>query len=124
MLDPSRSDLLAAVAGSGTMGRGIVQALAQCGLRVRVYDAQAGAAARAKDAIAKALAGVVAKGRPARAGDGTQEKPPEQPVPMIRDSAGFVAQRVVAHIVNVGCGSPSPWLARRARLGVSLLTPE
>jgi 3-hydroxybutyryl-CoA dehydrogenase len=63
MLDPSRSDLLAGVAGSGTMGRGIVQVLAQCGARVRVYDAQAGAAAKAKDAIAKALAGVVAKGR-------------------------------------------------------------
>ncbi len=100
------------------------------------------------------------------------------PVSVIRDSAGFVAQRVVAHIVNVGCDiaqqriaspedldsavmlglgypkgplgmgdavgapkilaileamqsfygepryRPSPWLKRRARLGVSLLTPE
>jgi 3-hydroxybutyryl-CoA dehydrogenase len=100
------------------------------------------------------------------------------PVSVIRDSAGFVAQRVVAHIVNVACDivqmricspedldravllglgypkgplamgdaagagrilavleamhalyqepryRPSPWLRRRARLGVSLLTPE
>jgi len=100
------------------------------------------------------------------------------PVSVIRDSAGFVAQRVVAHIVNVGCDivqqriatpedldaavtlglaypkgplamgdaagapkilavleamhafyrepryRPSPWLQRRARLGVSLLSPE
>jgi 3-hydroxybutyryl-CoA dehydrogenase len=100
------------------------------------------------------------------------------PVSVIRDSAGFVAQRVVAHIVNVGCDiaqqriatpedldsavmlglgypkgplamgdaiggakvlaileamqsfyrepryRPSPWLKRRARLGVSLLTKE
>src|SRR5688500_7076555 len=100
------------------------------------------------------------------------------PVSVIRDSAGFVAQRVVAHIVNVGCDMmqmricapedldravmlglsyprgplamgdaigpakvlaileamhdfyqepryrPSPWLKRRAKLGVSLLTPE
>jgi 3-hydroxybutyryl-CoA dehydrogenase len=100
------------------------------------------------------------------------------PVSVIRDSPGFVAQRVVAHIVNVGCDiaqmriaspedldravvlglgyprgplamgdavgpaklllilealhdfyqepryRPSPWLKRRARLGVSLLTPE
>jgi len=100
------------------------------------------------------------------------------PVSLIRDSAGFIAQRVVAHIVNVGCDivqqriaspedldsavmlglgypkgplgmgdavgapkilaileamqafygesryRPSPWLKRRARLGVSLLTPE
>jgi 3-hydroxybutyryl-CoA dehydrogenase len=100
------------------------------------------------------------------------------PVSVIHDSPGFVAQRVSAMIVNVGCDiaqqriatpsdidravtlglgypkgplamgdgigpetvlsilralhdfygdpryRPSPWLARRARLGVSLLTPE
>jgi len=100
------------------------------------------------------------------------------PVSVIKDSPGFFAQRVVAHIVNVGCDiaqqniatpedldravvlglgyphgplamgdavgparilavleamydfykepryRPSPWLTRRARLGVSLLTPE
>jgi 3-hydroxybutyryl-CoA dehydrogenase len=100
------------------------------------------------------------------------------PVSVINDSPGFVAQRVVAHIVNVGCDivqmriaspadldravvlglgyprgplamgdsigankilavvesmhdffqepryRPSPWLKRRAQLGVSLLTPE
>jgi 3-hydroxybutyryl-CoA dehydrogenase len=100
------------------------------------------------------------------------------PVSVINDSPGFVAQRVVAHIVNVGCDiaqmriaspadldravmlglgypkgpltmgdalgpkrvlevlralhdlyqepryRPSPWLRRRAELGVSLTTPE
>jgi 3-hydroxybutyryl-CoA dehydrogenase len=100
------------------------------------------------------------------------------PVSVIRDSAGFVAQRVVAHIVNIGCDivqqricspqdldaavtlglgyphgplawgdaigparvleilerlqacygdpryRPSPWLKRRAALGLSLLTSE
>ena len=100
------------------------------------------------------------------------------PVSLVRDSPGFVAQRVVAHVVNVGCDiaqmriaapgdldravvlglgyprgplamgdavgaakllsiltslhdfyqepryRPSPWLKRRARLGVSLLTEE
>ena len=100
------------------------------------------------------------------------------PVTVIHDSPGFVAQRVLAIIVNIGCDivqqrvttpeeldravtlglgypkgplawgdalgpqkilaildamyefyrdpryRPSPWLARRARLGVSLLTPE
>jgi 3-hydroxybutyryl-CoA dehydrogenase len=66
MLDVSRSDLSAGVAGSGTMGRGIVQVLAQCGARVRVFDAQPGAAARAKEAIGKALAGQVQKGRVAQ----------------------------------------------------------
>jgi len=99
-------------------------------------------------------------------------------VTVIHDSPGFVAQRVLAHIVNIGCDiaqqriatpedidravslglgypkgplawgdalgphrvvtvlrelfdfyqdpryRPSPWLKRRARLGVSLLTPE
>jgi 3-hydroxybutyryl-CoA dehydrogenase len=101
-----------------------------------------------------------------------------RPVSVIRDSPGFVAQRVLAHIVNVGCDimqqriaspadidaavrlglgypkgplelgdalgpakvlatlrglqeasgdpryRPSPWLARRAALGVSLTTAE
>ena len=100
------------------------------------------------------------------------------PVTVIHDSPGFVAQRIVAMIVNIGCDMaqqriasppdidravklgpahphgpltfgdelgasrvlailtaiggfygdpryrPSPWLTRRARLGVSLLTPE
>jgi 3-hydroxybutyryl-CoA dehydrogenase len=100
------------------------------------------------------------------------------PVSLIHDAAGLVAQRVVAHIVNIGCDiaqmriaapedldravvlglnyprgplamgdavgaakilavleamhefyqdpryRPSPWLRRRARLGVSLLTAE
>jgi 3-hydroxybutyryl-CoA dehydrogenase len=101
-----------------------------------------------------------------------------KPVTVIRDSPGFVAQRVVAHIVNIACDiaqqriatpddvdkavrlglaypkgplawgdavgaarilavvtalhdfykdpryRPSPWLTRRAKLGVSLLTAE
>jgi 3-hydroxybutyryl-CoA dehydrogenase len=101
-----------------------------------------------------------------------------QPVVVINDSPGFVAQRVVAQIVNIGCGvaqraiatpadidkatklglgypfgplewgdrlgalrvlfilerlqafyaepryRPSPWLKRRARLGLSLSAPE
>ncbi len=100
------------------------------------------------------------------------------PVSVIRDSSGFVAQRVIAQIVNIACDiaqpriaspgdidaavilglayprgplawgdaigpasilgilealrdfygdpryRPSPWLKRRARLGVSLLTAE
>jgi 3-hydroxybutyryl-CoA dehydrogenase len=101
-----------------------------------------------------------------------------KPVTVIKDSPGFVAQRVVAHIVNIACDiaqqriatpddidkavrlglaypkgplawgdavgaarilavvtalydfykdpryRPSPWLTRRAKLGVSLLTAE
>src|SRR5882672_9193713 len=63
MLDASRSDLVAAVAGAGTMGRGIVQVLAQCGARTLVYDAQPGAAAMAKDAIGQSLGKLAEKGR-------------------------------------------------------------
>lgn len=63
MLDASRSDLVAGVAGAGTMGRGIAQVLAQCGARTLVFDAQPGAARRAKDTIARALGKLVEKGR-------------------------------------------------------------
>jgi 3-hydroxybutyryl-CoA dehydrogenase len=63
MLDVSRSDLVAAVAGAGTMGRGIAQVLAQCGVRTLLYDAQPGAAQRGLDSIAQALAKLAEKGR-------------------------------------------------------------
>src|SRR5205085_7138805 len=63
MLDVSRKDLIAGVAGSGTMGRGIVQVLAQCGVRVLVFDAKAGAGQAAKESIAGSLAKLVEKGR-------------------------------------------------------------
>jgi len=63
MLDIHRSDLVAGVAGSGTMGRGIAQVLAQCGVRTLVFDSKPGAAQAAKDAIGKSLAGLVQKGR-------------------------------------------------------------
>src|SRR3954469_14373332 len=55
MLDVSRRDLVAAVAGAGTMGRGIAQVLAQGGARTLVYDAQPGAAQKAKASIGQAL---------------------------------------------------------------------
>jgi 3-hydroxybutyryl-CoA dehydrogenase len=63
MLDASRSDLVAGVAGAGTMGRGIAQVLAQCGVRTLLYDAQPGAAGKARDAVAQALGKLVEKGR-------------------------------------------------------------
>lgn len=63
MLDIQRPDLVAGVAGSGTMGRGIVQVLAQCGVRTLVFDAKPGAAHQAREAIAKSLATLVQKGR-------------------------------------------------------------
>jgi 3-hydroxybutyryl-CoA dehydrogenase len=63
MLDASRSDLVAGVAGAGTMGRGIAQVLAQCGVRTLVFDAQPGAAQKAKDSVSQALGKLVEKGR-------------------------------------------------------------
>jgi 3-hydroxybutyryl-CoA dehydrogenase len=63
MLDIQRPDLVAGVAGSGTMGRGIAQVLAQCGVRTLLFDTKPGAAQQAKDAVAKSLAGLVQKGR-------------------------------------------------------------
>jgi 3-hydroxybutyryl-CoA dehydrogenase len=63
LLDPKRSDLVAGVAGAGTMGRGIAQVLAQCGARTLLFDAQPGAARKAKDSIAQALGKLVEKGR-------------------------------------------------------------
>ena len=63
MLDPQRSDLVAGVVGAGTRGRGIAPVLAQCGARTPIYDAQPGAAQKAKDAIAQSLGRLVEKGR-------------------------------------------------------------
>src|SRR5712692_4829885 len=49
------------------MGRGIAQVLAQCGARTLLFDAQPGAARKAKDALAQSLDKLVEKGRLTRA---------------------------------------------------------
>ena len=67
MLDVSRADLVAGVAGSGTMGRGIVQVLARCGLRTLVFDAQSGAAQKARASIGQAFERLIERGRLQRA---------------------------------------------------------
>jgi 3-hydroxybutyryl-CoA dehydrogenase len=56
-------DLVVAVFGAGTMGRGIAQVCAQAGIKTLLSDTRAGAVAEARAAIDKALEGVVAKGR-------------------------------------------------------------
>jgi 3-hydroxybutyryl-CoA dehydrogenase len=63
LLDPSRADLVAGVAGSGTMGRGIAQVLAQSGVRTLVFDAQPGAAHKARESIAQTLNRLVERGK-------------------------------------------------------------
>ena len=63
MVDFSGSDLTVGVVGAGTMGRGIAQVLAQGGARTLVFDAQPGAAEKARSAIGEALARMAEKGR-------------------------------------------------------------
>lgn len=54
---------VAAVVGCGAMGRGIAQLLAQAGLAVRLFDAQAGAAEAARATIAADLDKLAARGK-------------------------------------------------------------
>src|SRR5688500_1488750 len=63
MLDISRGDLIAGVVGSGTMGRGIVQVLAQSGVRTRVFDAQPGAEATARSFLKESLSKLAERGK-------------------------------------------------------------
>ena len=51
------------VVGTGVMGRGIAQAVAQAGLRVLMFDAQAGAAVSARTAVGGILARLIERGR-------------------------------------------------------------
>ena len=61
--DLAQPDLIVAVCGAGTMGRGIAQLCAQAGLKTLMFDARDGAVKEAIAAIGKALDGVVQKGR-------------------------------------------------------------
>jgi 3-hydroxybutyryl-CoA dehydrogenase len=61
--DLQRPDLVAAVIGAGTMGRGIAQLCAQAGLTTLLFDSRDGAVKQAIAAIDKALDGLVSKGR-------------------------------------------------------------
>ena len=61
--DLSRPDLISAVFGTGTMGRGIAQLCAQAGLTTLLFDSNGGAVTQAIAAIDKGLEGLVSKGR-------------------------------------------------------------
>lgn len=61
--DPNRADVTVGVVGTGSMGRGIMQVSAQGGMRVIAFDEKPGAAAAARDYIAKMLARSVEKGQ-------------------------------------------------------------
>ncbi len=62
-IDLLKSDLVVAVFGAGTMGRGIAQVCAQAGMTTLLYDARDGAVDEALAAVEKGLDGQVAKGR-------------------------------------------------------------
>jgi 3-hydroxybutyryl-CoA dehydrogenase len=61
--DLTRPDLVTAVFGAGTMGRGIAQLCAQAGLDTLLFDSRPGAVEEAIAAIGKGLDGLVSKGR-------------------------------------------------------------
>ncbi|HWK95791.1 MAG TPA: 3-hydroxyacyl-CoA dehydrogenase [Pseudolabrys sp.] len=61
--DLTKPDLVVAVFGAGTMGRGIAQVCAQAGIETLLYDARAGAVDEAIAAVGKGLDGQVAKVR-------------------------------------------------------------
>jgi len=63
VVDLSKSDLVVAVIGTGTMGRGIAQVCAQAGLTCLLFDSREGAVNEAIAAIDKGLEGLVSKGR-------------------------------------------------------------
>ena len=62
-LDATRSDLVVGIIGTGTMGRGIAQIATAAGCRVLLEDARPGAAAEARDAVAKTLGRLAEKGK-------------------------------------------------------------
>lgn len=61
--EPAHGIAQAGVIGTGTMGQGIAQVLAQAGVEVRLHDQNPEAVARAIDSIGRALAQQVARGR-------------------------------------------------------------
>ncbi len=62
-LDANRSDLVFGMVGTGAMGRGIAQIAAAAGCTVILVDSRAGAAAEARDHVAKMLGRLAEKGK-------------------------------------------------------------
>ena len=61
--DATKKDLVIAVIGTGTMGRGIVQVSAAGGMKVIAYDEKPGGAQAAKDFVGKMLERAAEKGQ-------------------------------------------------------------
>ncbi|MFN0301011.1 MAG: 3-hydroxyacyl-CoA dehydrogenase [Burkholderiales bacterium] len=74
-IDATKPDLKVGVVGTGTMGRGIAQIVAQAGIETRMFDANPGAVDAARASIADVLGKQVEKGRLAKdAFDGTMAR--------------------------------------------------
>jgi len=94
--DLAHPDLVVAVFGAGTMGRGIAQVCAQAGVATLLFDARAGAVRDAIAAIDKGLDGLVSKGRmSAPAKQGTLDR--LRPIESLDDAsaAGIVIEAIV-----------------------------
>ena len=63
MITPDSTDFTLGVVGAGLMGGGIAQVAAQAGIRTLLFDAQAGAAIKARQNIAAVFERLVAKGK-------------------------------------------------------------
>jgi 3-hydroxybutyryl-CoA dehydrogenase len=62
-VDLSKADLVVAVFGAGTMGRGIAQVCAQAGISTLLFDSHNGVVKEATTAIERSLDSLVSKGR-------------------------------------------------------------
>jgi len=97
--DLTQADLVVAVFGAGTMGRGIAQVCAQAGIVTLLSDALPGAVEKAIASIDKALDGQVSKGRmTAEAKQGTMSRLREFTSYDEAAAAGVVIEAIVENL--------------------------
>ncbi len=95
MRDFSKDTLTVGIAGTGAMGRGIVQVMAQAGCNVLLFDAMDGAAQKARDYVAGMLAKLAEKGKLTAA----QATAMTGSMQVINDFAGFKPCDLVVEVI-------------------------
>lgn len=95
MRDFSKDTLTVGVAGTGAMGRGIVQVMAQAGCNVLLLDAMEGAAQKAKDYVASMLAKLAEKGKLS----GEQASAMAGRMQVVNDVSGFKPCDLVVEVI-------------------------